>query len=105
MNPTLFVAALLGAGLSWAGACQAQSAAWSGTAGVAAMRGYTASSGLGLPDGDAAPARAAQPLGFGDAEAVATVTPAPAPVLRRVARRSATGRSGRWNHRPPARLL
>lgn len=100
MKHTLFAVALLGAGLSSAGASWAQSAAWGGTAGVAAMRGYTASSGLGLP-ADAPP----RPAGSEASDAVATVTPGPAPLLRRVARRSTLGRGGRWNHRPHARLL
>jgi hypothetical protein len=98
---TLFVVALLGADLSAAGASWAQSDSWGGTAGVAAMRGYTASSGMGLPADPAAP-RLAGPAA---SEAVATVTPGPAPLLRRVARRSTPGRGGRWNHRPHARLL
>ena len=106
MKHTLFVVALLGADLSSTGASWAQSAAWGGTAGVAAMRGYTASSGMGLP-ADAAPALAAEPrlVGPEASDAVATVAPGPAPLLRRVARRSTLGRGGRWNHRPHARLL
>ena len=100
MKLILFVVALLGVDLSSASACRAQSETWGGTAGIAAMRGYTASSGMGLPGGDTAPASAARPLGFGDTEAVATVTPAAAPLLR-----VATRRSGRRNHRPRARLL
>ena len=103
MKPIVFVVALLGADLSSAGACWAQSATWGGTAGVAAMRGYTASSGLGLPGGDAVPATAIPSLGTDDA--VATAPSTAAPLLRRVARRSAAGRVGRPNHRPQARLL
>lgn len=82
---------------------------WGGVAGVAASRGYTASSGMRItsPGGGSGPIPLgeAAPVMPDDARAVAIVAPRRARASRGSVRHLPVARHGPWNRRPHPRLL